>query len=858
MEWVCGLEDLDVNDRALAGGKGANLGAMLRAGLPVPGGFVVLTAAYREFVEHNRLRAEIEQIAAAANGGDVASLDKASDALRALFARGAIPPELEGAITGAYERLGGRVAVRSSASAEDLPEASFAGQQETYLNVEGRAALLGAVKGCWSSLFTARALSYRAKQGVGEEDLALAVVVQRLVEADAAGVLFTADPVSGRRDRMVIDAAWGLGEALVGGQVTPDHWLVDARTGAPLERRIAAKRAMTVQLESGTETRAVPAERREASVLDGAGVSALVELGRRAEALFGAPQDVEWVLRDGGFALVQSRPITSLFPLPEPAAPIDGPLRVHISVNFLQGLLEPFTPAGIDFLGRLARGPAGLLGVKLAVDEIPPVFKVAAGRIYVDVTAALAHPRTRRIVFGATSFLDQPTQRILEHVVEREAARLAPERPRLSLRPSPSLPLIALCRAFAALVAPERSRRKAIARAERAIVQLDREAAAATEPEARRRFLHDAPTGLFGKIVLGVLPTAAAGLAMRFLAERQLERWLGDASGLQPVLRSLPHNPTTEMDLVLWRLAQRLRAEGAAPSAEHPGVREFLDRFGQRAAREIDVGVPRWRDDPGYVLEVLSAFQAQGDAADAEAHFRAGAEAAERAAAALVREVREKQGRVRSLALRFMLSRVRALAGMREVPKFFLVRAVAVARRVLGGLGRELAAAGQLDDPDDVYFLRSRDVKGDLRPVASTHRAHYQRELARRSVPRVITSEGETFFAAPAAAAGALEGVSASVGVYEGPVRVIREPRGASLEPGEVLVAPGTDPAWTPLFLTAGALVMEIGGIMSHGSVVAREYGIPAVVGVTEATTRLRTGQRVRVDGEAGTVLPLD
>ena len=373
MEWVCGLEDLDVNDRALAGGKGANLGAMLRAGLPVPGGFVVLTAAYREFVEHNRLRAEIEQIAAAANGGDVASLEKASDALRALFERGAIPPELEGAITGAYERLGGRVAVRSSASAEDLPEASFAGQQESYLNVEGRAALLGAVKRCWSSLFTARALSYRAKQGVGEEDLAL------------------------------------------------------------------------------------------------------------------------------------------------------------------------------------------------AVDEIPPVFKVAAGRIYVDVTAALAHPRTRRIVFGATSFLDQPTQRILEHVVEREAARLAPERPRLSLRPSPSLPLIALCRAFAALVAPERSRRKAIARAERAIAQLDREAAAATEPEARRRFLHDAPTGLFGKIVLGVLPTAAAGLAMRFLAERQLERWLGDASGLQPVLRSLPHNPTTEMDLVLWRLAQRLRAEGAAP-----------------------------------------------------------------------------------------------------------------------------------------------------------------------------------------------------------------------------------------------------------------------------------------------------
>ena len=231
MEWVCGLEDLDVDDRALAGGQGANLGAMLRAGLPVPGGFVVLTAAYREFVEHNGLRAEIEQIAAAANGGDLALLEQASDELRALFERGAVPPELERAITGAYERLGGRVAVRSSASAEDLPEASFAGQQESYLNVEGRAALRGAVKRCWSSLFTARALSYRATQGVGEEDVALAVVVQCLVEADAAGVLFTADPVSGRRDRMVIDAAWGLGEALVGGQVThpTTGWSTPAR-----------------------------------------------------------------------------------------------------------------------------------------------------------------------------------------------------------------------------------------------------------------------------------------------------------------------------------------------------------------------------------------------------------------------------------------------------------------------------------------------------------------------------------------------------------------------------------------------------------------------------------------------------
>ncbi len=248
------------------------------------------------------------------------------------------------------------------------------------------------------------------------------------------------------------------------------------------------------------------------------------------------------------------------------------------------------------------------------------------------------------------------------------------------------------------------------------------------------------------------------------------------------------------MDLALWRLAQRLRVERAEPTDRHPGVRSFLDAYGHRGVREIDAGATRWRDDPSYLLEVLETYIEQGELADAEAHFRAGAEEAERTCRELVLEVRRQRGVLCALALRFMLSRVRALAGMREYPKFFLVRAVAAARRVLAELGRELVAEGRLDYEDDVYFLRLRDTEGDLRSLAAANRARYEREISRRSVPRVITSEGETFLAPPANAEGALEGISASVGVHEGRVRVIRHPRGASLERGEVLVAPGTDP----------------------------------------------------------------
>jgi rifampicin phosphotransferase len=862
MEWVRWFAQLDRESLPLAGGKGANLGETSRAGLPVPPGFVLLTPAYRAFVAEAGVQESIVRLAV------TAAPDEATAAIRALFESAPIPVPVAEAVRQAYAELGGGpVAVRSSATAEDLPGASFAGQQETYLNVIGEDAVLAAVRRCWSSLWTARAISYRVRQEIDPGSVALAVVIQQQVDAEVAGVLFTANPVTGRRTEMVVDGAWGLGEAVVSGRVTPDQWVAVGATGAVLQERLACKELMTVRADGepvpgvgGTLERPVPAELRNRPCLDAAGVAALVAMGRQVAAHYGAPQDLEWALAGGRFYLLQARPITTLFPLPSPEPPPGAGLRVYFCANTLQGLVEPLTPMAIEIFGLVAFGGGRLMGYRLPEDERPPVIKEAAMRMYVDVTTGLRHPRLRQVVMALPRILDQPASRALTALLERER-ELDPVPGPMPLRLRPFLALQMFVRFVHVAIAPSSARRRVLAFLDAYLHRLKHEAAGLRDVGERVAFVRDRTAGVLLPVSrLGALMLPAVGL--RFVVEGKLKQWLGDAAGLQPVLRSLPYNPTTEMDLALWRVSRRLKAEGAEPAAKHPAVAEFLERYGHRAVREIDIGMPRWDEEPEHVLNALRGYLDQSEAADPEAHFASGAREAEAAVQALVQRVRREKGLIRAGVTRFLLRRVRDLAGLRERPKFFMVQYLALQRRVLLGAGAELAAAGRLEWADDVFFLTLRELEGttELKPLVAARREEHRRELGRRSIPRLMTSEGEALYGAPltADAAGALVGTPASAGVYEGRVRVVHDPTGARLEPGEVLVAPGTDPAWTPLFLTAGALVMEIGGVMSHGSVVAREYGIPAVVGVTGATERLTTGQRVRVDGESGQVTLLE
>ena len=848
---VVDLAHLDASLLPLVGGKAANLGELVSAGFAVPDGFCVTTPAYA-------------RVAESAGIGEL--LDGPEDGLaaraRVAILAAPVPDDVAEAVLGTYRALGPDVpvAVRSSATAEDLPAASFAGQQDTYLDVVGADALLDAVRRCWASLWTDRAVSYRRDAGIDHRLVQLAVVVQRMVPAQVAGVLFTADPVTGRRTRSVIDASAGLGEAVVSGAVNPDHVVVDD----------GAAGATVVEHRAGDTALSVP---------DSAWLE-LAALGRRVETHFGAPQDIEWAIDDAGALwLTQSRPITTLYPLP--AAHRPG-LRVYLNGSLAQGLTRPVTPMGLAAFRLIASTPATQVFGVAVPDPLagPAVFLAAGGRAFVDITAALRNPIGRRMAPRVLDFMEARSAVVLRSLLDRPELAVA-SRPwpfvrgvaRLGVRYRVPL-LVGL-----ALAHPPAARR----RVDRFADQLD----AATQPPVaasageRLDFVECVLAAVF-PIMPRVAPVAGGGL-LALTAARRLAGADLDGSAAHDVLRSLPHNSTTEMDLELWAVATRVRADAASaaalrdldaaelagryrrgelPSTLQTALAGFLRAHGHRAVAEIDLGVPRWSEDPTYVLGVLANYLRLEDPALApDAQFARGAAAAEAAVDATVARVRQRS-RPRARAVRFALSRVRQLAGMRETHKDLLVRVLARARAELAVVGAELAARDLLDDAAGVFFLdlaqaRSAVAGADHRAVVAAHREEYDRELRRRHVPRILLSDGTE----PEAVAtrrddtpGTLRGAPASAGTVSGPARVVLDPVGAHLEPGEVLVAPSTDPGWTPLFLTAGALVMEMGGPNSHGAVVAREYGIPAVVGVPDATSRLRTGQRVTVDGAAGLV----
>ncbi len=895
-------------DLATVGGKGASLSRLARGGLPVPPGCHITTTAYRRFVAANDLQAHVMALAASAHPDDPASLDAASAAIQALFTAAPIPDDVAEAVRAAYTALtadhrpltasDGRgmprpydrplpVAVRSSATAEDLPDASFAGQQDTYLNIQGADAVLDAVRRCWASLWTARALGYRARHAIAPDSVALAVVVQALVAADAAGILFTANPVTGHRGQAVIDAAWGLGEAVVGGQVTPDHWVVDKASGRVVSRDIGDKAVMTVRTADGTAEVPTPAEQRRQSVLSEDQAVDLARVAARIEALYGLPQDIEWALADGRLAILQSRPITSLFPQP-PYLPADGALRVYLDVNYMQGLVEPLTPAGISTFRDLARGVQRASGTTLVSETGPAVYTPVAGRIFVDITTPLRSPRARRLLGGILALMDPQMMGAVEQVLAD---------PRLTPTPDAPLPvtlwrrfrfLLPVARAILPRAArlwrdPDGARQAYLAEVNGEMAAFHAHVASAqTLAERVARLDHLAPTA--GRVFPRLAAMAFSGIATQRLAHGWVTRWLGDETAVLDLLRGVPHNPTTQMDLTLWTLSRAIAADpasaealreptaavvdryraGTLPPTAQAALGTFLAVYGHRAVREIDLGMPRWADEPGYIVGVLRTYLDIHDPALApDVHFREGDRAARaRAAALLDRVARTPGGWRRRAALAVILGRLRALMGLREVPKFYIIRVLAEVRAVWRAIGQDLVALGLLDAAEDVFFLTGDELRSAaqgsrerLAERAAQRRADYQAELRRRRVPRLITSEGvEVYGGVAAHGAASLQGTGASPGVATGVARVILDPHGAQLQPGEILVAPSTDPAWTPLFLAAGGLVMEAGGVMSHGSVVAREYGIPAVVGVADATHRLRTGQRVTVDGTRGQV----
>ncbi len=871
-------------DLAQVGGKARNLGVLLRAGFPVPPGFCVTTSAYRDVVA-DRLGMLLEELAATP-GDDQRALHLLSARARSLIEAAPVPRVLIEEITAAYRALGADVpvAVRSSATAEDLEGASFAGQQDTYLNVIGAKGVIGAVRRCWASLWTDRATSYRAGRGIDAAGVALAVVVQRMVDAEAAGVMFTADPVAGTRGRAVIDATPGLGEAVVSGAVNPDHLVVDTASGAIVERRLGDKRlAVRSRAGGGTESVARTDGSADACLTD-AQAAALARLGADVERRYGAPQDTEWALEPSGkLWLTQTRPVTTLYPLL--ARPDRDNDRAFFCVSLAQGLTRPITPMGLATIRLIGSSVATLALQAPPSDPLagPSGLQIAGMRPFVDATDALRHPLARRLVFAGLRVMEARTASVVQMLVEE---------PRFAVRPIHLGPFVRVVarvlvrtrlplHAAVALVSPS----SAVRRIDREEARLRGrlQAPPGAPPEARLDLVqHSLATDAF-LVMPRILAYAIPGLAMLSLARRLVgER--ATPTEVQTVLRGLPHNVTTQMDLELWQLTEQVRADpgsaaafqapvddlarayadGELPRIAQRGLARFLLRYGHRAVAEIDLGMPRWRDDPRHLLGVIRNYLALDDPTRAPtAQFAAGEASAETMVAELVRRVGGPTS-LRGRLLGFALDRARRLVGLRESPKFLLILQFALLRAQLERVGETLVRLGALAAADDIYFVDIAEARSglsgaDLRPIVEINKAAYSAELGRRHIPRILLSDGtepEATSRPVDAPEGALLGSPASAGTVTATARVVLDPVGAHLRPGEILVAPSTDPGWTPLFLTAGGLVMEMGGSNSHGAVVAREYGIPAVVGVPDATHRIRTGDLITVDGAAGLVTP--
>lgn len=875
------------------GGKAANLGELIRAGLPVPAGFCLTTQAYRRATSGAGLDLVHADLAATA-ADDLPRLAGLAAAARRLVLATDVPADVAGSVRDAYAALGTDVpvAVRSSATAEDLPFASFAGQQDTFLNVVGVEAVLAAVRQCWASLWTDRAVSYRATHGIGPSKVSLAVVVQRMVDADVAGVLFTANPVTGRRREAVIDASPGLGEAVVSGAVNPDHFVIDSATRRILERRTGSKGLAIRPVPGGGTERIDQPGAGSLPCLDDAQLLALELLGRRAAVHFGAPQDLEWAIDGGGAAwLTQSRPITTLYPLPERQRVPDG-TRVYLCFSLAQGLTRPLTPMGLAAFRLIASSVARAAHFEVpAPHDGPPPYVQAGQRLFFDLTPVVRSAVGRAIVPRVFDVMEARSAAVLRGLFEDARFSVTSRSPWRVLRHVG--PVAARARVPEALLRALFRPEAALRRAERFGERFRTALMVPAGSTAVQRLDH--VERILGQelfpVVPNILPLPALGFALLAAAGRLLGPVAGPGS-LQPVLRGLPNNVTTEMDLALWQLAAAIRADAASaavfdgavfdgagvpelvrryraralPAVAQSGLAGFLGRYGHRAVAEIDVGMPRWSDDPAHILGVLANYLRLEDPGQApDRQFSKAARDAESQVGRLAAAAGERS-RLRGALVRAALKRTRMFAGLRELPKYHIVEALAAVRGQLQAIGTELAAAGRINEADDIFLLDLVEVRDGLsgRPlhtVVAHRREAYAQELGRRHIPRVLLSDGTEPEAVQAGAAGAdtagvLTGTPASAGTVTAAARVILEPQGAHLEPGEILVAPSTDPGWTPLFLTAGGLVMEMGGPNSHGAVVAREYGIPAVVGVPDATSRIVTGQVIAVDGAAGTVAP--
>jgi len=823
---------------ALAGGKGANLGELIKAGFDVPTGFIITTAAYDLLLQTNRLQAIIQEMLASLQVDNPASVNEVSQRIRDAIQNASIPAPIVDEALKAYRQLeGGAVAVRSSATAEDLPEAAFAGQQETFLNIIGEKALLDAVRACWASLWSERAILYRAHQNVDQASVKLAVVVQEMVPADVAGVVFTANPISSALDELVIDASPGLGEAVVSGLVTPDHLVVNKRSLRVKEQRLGRREIIIRSKAGGGTEQVIPIDKNTDAALSPSEVRSLTKLGIEIERHFGAPQDIEWACikdgtKSGKFLILQARPMTAL---PKPLK-VTGPMRMVIPMLAEMWITRPYPLDVTTFTGTVERAIGNLLVVMIG-KSAPDPDKV---------------------------------------LVEEEGVVLRFEPPEVHLSPSMLIsPWLTLWRT--------RHYDPSQWQADPIIVEV-----LASAHEIEKRDL----ASLTWKQNLETLHEALALIPhVMQLRERYFPKALAGLGRLWLLLGLAGHKDrfsqlisgvetkTTETNRALETLARQIRSDAtlrdlfaqSEPNELQSVLQQlqagqdflhkfsvFLAQYGHRETA-LTISQPAWKDEPKVVFGILKVLtRSELQETDRYQEWK-------RTRDELLANSVLGWRPLRELFLK-SLTDARCLFEMREDTHFYATLAQPLVRRVALELGSRLEQVCAINSSIDIFHLKLDELEalGESWPPAHETITHVKILAAKRNAkreslankpmvdPRLLAAQMPDVMDENVI----LSGSPGSPGLAYGPARIVHDvSEFGKLQPGEVLIAPATNPAWTPLFQRAVAVVVDMGGSASHAAIVAREYGIPAVMGTFDGTQKLFDGQWIQVDGSRGLVL---
>lgn len=877
--FVAHLDSIDDHAMAFVGPKAASLVRLTRLGLAVSPGFCVLAGAYRAHLKTIASGSTIGQWIDDLSNAPPGDVSRRLADVRSAIVEAKLTRALVEAIDEHHASLGSSwLAVRSSATAEDLPGHSFAGQHDTFLDVSGLDDCVHRIKECWASIWTERAFAYRKKHCFAHNAVDMGVIVQALVAAETSGVLFTADPVTGDKERVVIEACWGLGETLVSGKVAPDRYVLELDSFRILENSVSEKVIeLTVDDEGELSERTVDSERRQISCLTETHARQLAESACRVAAAEGFPQDIEWSVCGGEIVFHQARPISVEAPKPSWES-----RQVWFNANVgevLPDVVTPLTWSLIDTFDAMLRSFHGWMGIEWG-DH--PILGRVAGRVYFNLNTAAGLFRRLPVLRNAdiTKVLGGDQDKAFQagdlDIADEDIPDVKVRLWKMFMR----MPWFA----FQALRHSPKNGARFARRLNERIETLKRTDPRTLSNSALLDFVQQRFDELH-QVVEGVAFQCSA-MAYFTILEKICVRWLDDQqlTITNRLLSGMGGVDSAEAGLAMWKLAHLAgtHADLAAVTetadnwgAFHGAVEnveggpefleawhDFMARHGHHCRGELEFANPRWAESPDYVFDQLCGFlQRLGDHNPVATHAER-----RREREALIQECRAKlRNPLKRWLFNHSLARAQLASAVRENLKSVTVRHLTLIRQSALELGKRLVDEGKFLAADDIFFLSMAEIgpvsqDASAFQVAETiqkRRQDYESNLA-LNPPSIVVGEyhPQTHPNRPMPVEGAyLDGIAVSAGIARGPARVIlRADENAKVLPGEILVAPFTDPGWTPYFIPAVGIVMDLGGQLSHGSIVAREYGIPAVVNVGPATRLIKTGQQIEVDGNRGRV----